>query len=131
MNKYILISASLWLLLAFASCTKEPGEGGRASITGKIWVQDYNGNCTQLRDTFYGIDENVYIIAGNDPSYFERVKTGPDGTYWFPYLRKGDYTVYALSENCEVPGELEAVTVKVTIDERKQQVVVPDITVIR
>ena len=61
---------------------------------------EYNKTCTVLKDEYYGIDEIVYIIAGDDPSYFERVRTGPDGTFWFPNLRMGKYEVYALSENC-------------------------------
>lgn len=115
----------------FLGCEKEPGEGGLASISGKIFVQDYNGNCSELRDEYYGIDEEVYIIAGDDPSYFERVRTGPDGTYWFPYLRKGDYTVYCLSENCDAPGQLEAVERNVRIVKRKEEKVLTDIVVIR
>lgn len=114
-----------------SGCEKEPGEGGLASISGKIFVQDYNGNCTELRDEYYGIDETVYIIAGDDPSYFERVRTGPDGTYWFPYLRKGDYTVYSLSENCDAPGQIETVDREVSITKRKEEIVLPDIVVIR
>lgn len=102
-----------------------------ASVTGKVYVQDYNGNCTQLRDEFYGIDEDVFIIAGDDPSYFDKVKTGPDGTFWFPYLRKGKYKVYALSENCAVPGQLEVVIKEVEITGRKNEVVTEDIVVIR
>lgn len=124
----ILFSA---VCLFFFACNNEPGEGGRASIQGKVYVQDFNGNCTVLLDSFYGIDEEVYIIAGDDPSYFERVRTGPDGTYWFPYLRKGKYEVYALSEPCDVSGELEAVSIKVEIKDRKEEVVLDDIIVLR
>lgn len=130
MKKYIGIIAISVFFIA-TSCTKEPGEGGRASISGKVWVLDYNGNCSVLRDEYYGIDEEVYIIAGDDPSYFERVRTGPDGTFWFPYLRQGDYRVYALSEDCEAPGEEEAIEVKVKITKRKQEIVTKDIVVIR
>lgn len=101
------------------------------SIKGKVYVQDYNKDCTKLRDEFYGIDENVYIIAGDNPSYFDKVKTGPDGTFWFPYLRKGKYKVYALSENCDVPGELEPVIKEVKISGRKDEIVTEDIIVIR
>jgi len=94
-------------------------------------VKDFNGNCTVLLDSFYGIDEEVYIIAGDDPAHFERVRTGPDGTFWFPYLRRGKYEVYALSEPCDVAGELEAVSVQVEIKERKEEIVIEDIIVLR
>lgn len=127
----ILTLLVIALSLSLTSCEKEPGEGGLATIKGKVYIQEYNGNCTELRDQYYGIDEDVYIIAGDDPSYFERVKTGPDGTFWFRYLREGKYKVYALSENCDTPGDLEAVILEVEIDHRKQDIVTPDITVIR
>lgn len=118
-------------VLILSSCEKDPGEGGLASITGKVYVQDYNGNCTELRDQYYGIDEDVFIIAGDDPSYFDKVKTGPDGTFWFRYLRKGKYKVYALSQNCDAPGQLEAVIKELKISDRKEDIVTEDIVVIR
>jgi len=119
------------ICLFFFSCQDQPGEGGRASIQGKVYVKDFNGNCTVLLDSFYGIDEEVFIIAGDDPSYFERVRTGPGGTFWFPYLRKGKYEVYALSEPCNVAGELETVGVQIEIKERKEEIVTEDIIVLR
>lgn len=125
------ICFTLVICLGLMACSKDPGEGGLASISGKVYVLEYNGNCSELRDEYYGIDEDVYIIAGDDPSYFERVRTGPDGTFWFPYLRKGKYQVYALSENCEVPGALEAIIKTVEITERKQKVITENIEVIR
>lgn len=129
MNRIILICI---LGLFFSSCKKEPGEGGQAIIQGKIFVQEYNANCAELRGEYYGIDEEVYIIAGDDPSYFERVRTGPDGTYWFPYLRKGDYRIYALSDDCEpTTDQMNTVEVQTTIEERKQTIILEDIVVIR
>jgi hypothetical protein len=74
----------------------------------------------------------VYIIAGDDPSYFDRVRTGPDGTFWFPYLRRGKYEVYALSEpnGCDEPfGPLEAVSISVDIKDRSEEFVTSDIVI--
>ena len=119
------------ICLFFFSCEDKPGEGGRASIQGKVYVKDFNGNCTVLLDSFYGIDEEVFIIAGDDPSYFERVRTGPDGVFWFPYLRRGKYEVYALSEPCNIPGELETAGFEIEIKERKEEIVTEDIVVLR
>ncbi|MGB6037080.1 MAG: hypothetical protein WBG42_12480 [Cryomorphaceae bacterium] len=119
------------ICLFFFSCEDKPGEGGRASVQGKVYVKDFNGNCTVLLDSFYGIDEEVFIIAGDDPSYFERVRTGPDGTFWFPYLRRGKYEVYALSEPCNIPGELETVGFEIEIKERKEEIITEDIVVLR
>lgn len=131
MRRIIFIVFTIGVL--FLGCEDKPGEGGQASIQGKVFVKYFPENCVQLLDSFYGVDEEVYIIAGDDPSYFERVRTGPDGTFWFPYLRTGSYQVYALSEVCsDIPTDkLEAITVDVNIEKRKQDVVLPDIEVIR
>jgi hypothetical protein len=129
--KILRLSFFLLIVLLISSCEKEPGPGGEASITGRIYVLEFNGNCSELRDEYYGLDEEVYIIAGDDPSYFERVRTGPGGVYWFPYLRKGEYVVYAFSENCNAPGQREVVEVEVEITERKQELELDDIEVIR
>ena len=119
------------IAILFIQCEKEPGEGGQASIQGKIFVQEYNAGCTVLSSEYYVVDEEVYIIAGDDPSYFERVRTGPDGTYWFPYLRKGKYTVYAISDDCNNPGQDTTVQMEVEIDSRKQELVLPDMVIIK
>lgn len=132
MSSQLYLGAFLWCsVLLLSGCSKEPGEGGLASIQGKVYVLEYNGNCSELRNEYYGIDEEVYIIAGDDPSYFERVRTGPDGTFWFPYLRKGRYEVYAISEDCEAPGLETTVSIRVEIEERKQQVTTQNLVVIR
>lgn len=136
------IGLLLLLLVVISGCEKEPGEGGLASIEGKLFIQEYNGNCSSVQFEYYAVDEEVYIIAGDDPSYFERVRTGPDGTFWFPYLRKGSYTVYALTEDCRwdpESGEVEmiegntpeAVEVRVEITDRKEKYVMDDIVVFR
>lgn len=127
--KYIHLLLIGVLGFSLNSCEKDAGPGGQASITGKVFVNEYNGNCSELRATYYGVDEDVYIIAGDDPSYFERVRTGPDGTYWFPYLQKGRYTVYAISSACDLTDANEAVSLEVEIKEKKADLVLPDIVV--
>lgn len=122
-------------LLTFAcsvlvSCNNEPGEGGRASIQGRVFVHTIA--CNDTLDSSYGVDEEVYIIAGDDPSHFDRVRTGPDGTFWFPYLRKGKYEIYSLSEPiaCDDPfGPLTAVSIFVEIKDRKEDLTTPDIVI--
>lgn len=128
MRRYFCL---FFVFVLLVSCEKEPGEGGRASITGRIFIENWNGNCTQLLEEYYGIEEVVYIIAGDDPSYFERIRTGPEGRFWFPYLRTGTYTVYGLSEECDVPGELVPVEVEVKITERKEQYVIEEDIVLK
>lgn len=114
---------ALLISLILFSCSKEPGEGGRASITGKVYVLDYDKNCTLIKDESYGIVETVFIIAGHDPSYFKRVRTGPDGNFWFPNLRIDKYKVYALSKNCAVLGKTEPIVMEVEITKKNQKFV--------
>jgi len=133
MSKYFFRLLSILFIIAGTSysCSKEPGPGGVASIQGKLRVQSYNGNCTILYGEFNGIDEDVYLIYGDDPSYSERVRTGPDGVYWFPYLRKGKYTVYAITESCNVTAGDTIVSKTIEIKDKRQNVIVEDLVVVR
>jgi len=89
-----------FILIAFAfSCKKEAGEGGNCSISGKVFVKDYNGTFTVLQEEYYGPGIWVYIIYGDDKDYSDRIETSYDGTYEFKYLRPGKYHVYAFSKD--------------------------------
>lgn len=122
---FTLFTLFLW------SCEKGPGEGGLASIEGKLYVYKYNGNCTELRDEYYAIDQRVYIIAGDETTHFDNVRTGPDGTFIFKYLRVGKYRIYAVSKNCNIPGGEEPVYLEVDITNRKEKVVTPNLEIIK
>ncbi|NUM31399.1 MAG: hypothetical protein HUU47_03625 [Bacteroidetes bacterium] len=60
------------IILIFVSCKKEEGEGGLASIKGKIWTEDWNSTFTVLQAEYPSADVDVYIIYGDDISYSER-----------------------------------------------------------
>jgi hypothetical protein len=123
---------SLLCCLLF-SCKKPAGEGGQASIRGKVIVYDYNSSLTVLKGVYPAYDVDVYIIYGDDVSYGDKVKTGPDGMFEFKYLRKGKYKVYVyskvLSQSNPAPED-EAIIKEVTISKRKGAVDAPDITII-
>lgn len=91
----------LLLTLFFVGCSKAPGIGGRAQITGKLIGKFYSD--TQLT-AFTGFsflsDERVYIIYGNEKTqYDDDVRTSYDGSFKFNYLRPGKYVVF-MYENC-------------------------------
>lgn len=111
-------------LFIISSCKKAPGEGGNSTITGKVWVKDYNSDFTIYNGEYAGADENVYIIYGNDASYGDKVKAGPDGVFEFKYLRTGDYTVYVYSKDKTMTSASGKVAVKaaVSIGKKKQTV---------
>jgi hypothetical protein len=124
-----LFFAFTLLSVFFASCSNGPGAGGQASITGKVYAENWNSTCTLISGEYYAPDEDVYIIYGDDPSYGDRIKTGPDGTFWFRYLRPGKYTIYVYSKDCSAPSGKTTVTATVEITEKKQAVTLDDIKI--
>ena len=113
------------------SCSKEEGEGGTSVITGKVYVQLYDESGTFIIGEYYAPEEDVYIMYGNDEIYSDRFRTSYDGAYWFKYLRKGNYTLFAYSEDLtgSVPSGVVVVKKNVKITENDQLVEVDDIII--
>ncbi len=97
MKKVILILAVAASVIT--SCKKPAGEGGNSSIQGKIWARNNRPDFGALYGQGPGADVDVYIIYGDDATYGNKVKSGPDGVYEFQYLRKGSYKIYAYSQD--------------------------------
>jgi len=131
MARFTIIA--ILLLVFLTSCSKEEGEGGDSVIKGKVFVHLYDKTGSILLDQFYAPEEDVYIIYGNDEIYSDRFRTNFDGGYRFKYLRQGEYTVFAYSEDIGggEPFRLVAVKKTVKITENDQQVTVEDIVVNR
>ena len=94
------------LVLFFSACEKDEGKGGSATITGKIFVQDYNQE-GELKDEYYPGEYSVYLIYGDETTFGDKETTHFDGSYVFEYLYPGNYTVFAYSKCRECPGERE------------------------
>jgi hypothetical protein len=93
-----ILYLSLGLILVASACKKEEGEGGKFTITGKVFVRQYNSTWQVQVDSFYAQNEKVYIIYGDDVTYGDDQNTNSDGTYEFKFLRKGNYKVYTYSD---------------------------------
>lgn len=115
--------------MILAACTKGPGTGGRASLKGKVFARNYS-NSFVLIDSGYIGGVNVYIKYGDQPGVGDNVDTDNEGVYLFPYLRPGDYTIYAFSKTLTNNTLDSAVVKKVTIRERKEEIEVPQIDII-
>lgn len=127
MKKLIVLLTILPVLLVL-SCQKEEGPGGRATIKGKVYVQDYSGSI--LVDQFYGKDFDVYIIYGSGSNFYDDdVKTSYDGSYEFRYLRPGTYRVFAYSKEASAPGGKLEVMKTVEISGKKEIVELEDIVI--
>ncbi|MCB9169792.1 MAG: hypothetical protein H6597_07350 [Flavobacteriales bacterium] len=123
--------ATAALLISLAGCAKEPGEGGKAEIQGRVFVKEVNkdtGLPTGIE--YYAPEYRVYLIYGDHETFDDDTRTGPDGRYKFPWLRKGDYTVFAYSEcpdDCE--SGVRPIYAHISIENKSEVYEVPDIIV--
>ncbi len=119
---YFLVFISL--VVFFFGCSKPPGVGGKASIKGKLTGRFYSDNELTV---FTGMsplgDENVYIIYGNDQTFYnDDISTSYDGSFEFNYLRPGKYVVF-MYENCYPCASLQQEKLfEVEITEKNQVV---------
>ncbi len=110
--------------IVITSCTKVEGEGGSGSIKGFIY--EYKLNI--LGDTisrYAAADQDVYIIYGNEDTFYDdNIKTSYDGSFVFPYLQKGKYTVFVY-EDCptsDCPSGKKEILRTIEITKKKQTV---------
>jgi hypothetical protein len=122
----------LSVIFVFQSCSKEPGEGGTSSITGKIYVRDWNASFTTLLGEYYAMEQRVYLIYGDDQFYGNDVRTHFDGTYRFDGLKKGTYHVYVYSKDSTQTVASEFITEMRTVEitSNNQHIVLDDIIII-
>lgn len=121
----ILLPITLSFILFFLfACKKEEGEGGKASIHGKIWVQKFNASGIVNIGEYAGAYEDVYIVYGADAIYGNRIETNPNGEYEFKYLRTGNYKIYAYSRDSLGDPSLPkyAIIKEVKISSKKESV---------
>lgn len=105
MKNYFLLASIL--LITLFSCSKEEGEGGNSSISGKIHMTDITGG---NQGNYFAPDYDVYILYGEDDDiYDDDTKTNYDGTFKFNNLRKGSYRVFAYTKNAGTPSGVSPV----------------------
>lgn len=127
---YFFTALIFTLTLSFSSCKKEPGEGGLATIKGRIYCKDYDkfGN---LISEGYLPDENVYISYGDRTVVDNDVNTSYDGSFAFEFLQKGDYTVFAYTVCDTCQFQTASVLKKVHISKMREVVDIGDISIIK
>lgn len=130
--KHLLFAALPGLLLL--ACNKDAGEGGKAQITGRLLEQRVSASGNPIGDPYPALGENVYIIYGGIEGGAypdDNVDSGPNGEFRFSWLRKGTYTVYAVSDCNDCDGGKKSVAVTVEVDDRKGSVSTGDILIER
>jgi len=116
---------TLFGIFMLFSCKKGPGDGGRASIKGKVFTVNYNSSFTVPQDSGYLGAQKVYIIYGNETAVGDNQDTNNDGSFEFNFLRKGKYKVYVFTKT--LTNHLDSAVVKeVEITDRTQTVEIPD-----
>lgn len=118
-------AALLLLVLVAVACEKEPGKGGLATITGKVWGRDINQNGF-LHDSGYVGGVKVYISYGDNSWVDGSETTSPTGDYAFKGLQKGTYrlVVWAQCDSCLFNQDYSEQVVEIT--ETRQVAVLPD-----
>ena len=86
-------------LLLTVSCEKNEGFGGTASISGSISEQLYNDDYSLLIHERPAVDEEVFIVFGEEKALGNRVRTNHQGQFMFKYLYPGNYEVYFMSDD--------------------------------
>jgi hypothetical protein len=131
--KRIPFIIALFIAFALISCEKDEGKGGTSSISGKVILRQYNSNFTILLEQYYASDEDVFIVYGNDVVYGDKTSTNYDGTFRFDYLREGNYTIFAYSEDSvNFPTKHEIPVIReVNITGKNQDLVVSPIVILK
>ena len=120
-----LLLFTLFLVISLFACKKGPGDGGRASIKGKVFTVNYNSSFTVPQDSGYLGAQKVYIIYGDETAVGDNQDSNNDGGFEFNFLRKGKYKVYVFTKT--LVNHLDSAVVKeVTITDRTQTVEIPD-----
>ena len=83
----------LLFVLILSACKKQPGEGGFATIKGRLFVKNYDPTYTVLLSQYYLPGESVYIIYGDNNEVVDNVLTTNDCTFTFNYFLKVKYNI--------------------------------------
>jgi hypothetical protein len=91
---------SLAVTVTLFGCTRTPGEGGIATVTGNVELEQ-RIVISNPADAIVApaADEDVFITYGDRVGPDDRVQTNFDGEFAFYGLRPGVYTVYVYSED--------------------------------
>jgi hypothetical protein len=129
--KSIVLASLVVAMFLLSSCEKSAGEGGNATITGSVWVRNYNSTFTSLISEYAGVKEDVYIVYGENVGYDDKVETDYLGYYRFNYLRPGKYKIYTFSKDSTMtsPDGTTVMLKEIEIVESDQVFEVPEIII--
>ena len=116
-------------LFTLVACKKVEGQGGTSSISGRVYIQEYDA-FGDMSQEYYAADERVFIIYGEaDNIYDDDFRTSFDGSFKFDFLTKGSYKIFVYEDCLSCPSGEQTVIEKITISSNKSSIVLPDIVI--
>lgn len=105
-------------ILGLSSCTQSEGFGGNSHLKGQLIVRYYNNDFTVFQGEEPAIDEEVFIVFGNDKTIGENVETSSDGSFEFEYLWPGKYQLFYKTDDTTGIA-MDQTTISVDVDLNK------------
>ena len=103
---FITLFSFIAVIGVLTSCEKQEGFGGTGSITGTITEDFFNDDYSDRLYQMPSVDEEVFILFGEDGSLGDRELTGISGKFSFDYLYPGRYYIYFRSQDStEIPDD--------------------------
>lgn len=125
MKNIIRLGTAFLLCIIVSSCKKQPGYGGLATVTGRVYVYDYN-NSNILEAEGYTGDINVFLNADDTPGLLDDISTDFDGYYRFDGLRKGKYTVWVFEDCDTCTDNKRVIKQSFEIKKNNEEISIPD-----
>jgi hypothetical protein len=107
---------------------KKISNNGTSTLEGDIHVMNYNSTGVFVNEGI-GADIDVYIIYNNNTTYSDRIKSNNLGTFSFPNLANGHYTIYAYNKCLTCADGLQAVLFSTNITVQNEVVNIGTITI--
>lgn len=127
MRGCLWVAAAIFLF-TMASCSKEEGSGGLATIRGKVYGYDYNA-LGVLHDSGYVGGIRVYISYGDHTWVDDDTRTSSSGEYAFQGLQEGNYTLFVESECDSCNFNREYIIQHAEITSGDQELQLPDFVI--
>lgn len=113
------------MFVGVSACKKEPGYGGLATVSGRVYVYDYTPSNVLEAEGYTG-DVKVFLNADNQIGVIDDVNTDYNGYFRFEGLRKGKYTLWVFEECDTCTDNKRVIKQSFEVDKNKAEIVLPD-----